>query len=200
MSRPSRPLSLLLGLAGSVLPVAVLVPASPAAAEACYPPRHVGATYEITSASSAAVVTHAKVINLPPGGTYSRSTTVSRVGSVTAGATISSETSFEAGVVFAKAEEKIGVELQASGTSTRSSAYTETYKVSNTTPGQKRYVLFFGTYKKSGGFVKKTCDARTATIVSTRGSWKSWTVVESGLARCDLATTGVGARAKALYC
>ena len=201
LSRPlPRTLTLLGGLAGLVLPTALIVPASPAAAEACYPPRHVGPVYELTGTRSTPVVTHAKVINLPPGGTYSKSTTVGRVGSVTAGVTLSSKTSFEVEMIFAKAEQEVGVELQVEGTRTKSDAYTELYKVTNSTAGQKRYVAFFGTQKKSGGVVRTTCDRHTARIVRTRGSWTSWTVVESGLVRCDLATTGVGQKAKALYC
>lgn len=197
MSRIARSLGLLIGLGALAVPVSMPAPAT--AAEGCYPVNY-GVKYEITSNQKDPVVTHAKVLYLPPGGSYSQSTTVSKVDSVTAAVTISTESSVSASGVIAKAEAKVGVQLQASGTSTRSTSFTETWSVENNTGGQKKYVFFHGTMKHSGGFDKKTCSYSTYEVTREPGRWRSWTVDHEGFIRCDLSYSSIAGEAKAMFC
>lgn len=194
MALRHRLLTLVL-VAGSTLVPVLGTASSSSAAEGCYPNGY-GAKYKITSSRRDPVVTHAKTIYLPPGGTFNKSTTLSQVGSVTAGITVEAGASAKAGVVLAKAETHVKVALQASGTSTKTSSITESWSITNNESKKRKFVFFHGTVKHSGSFVKKTCNYSTYMVEKDFGRWKSWTIDNEGFVRCDLNYGGIAAQAK----
>ena len=87
----------------AIVPMVSLFSATPAyAAVGCYPVGF-GAKYDVSSSSSSAVITHAYNWVLAPGGSISRSQTITKVASVTAGVSSTATGSIEAGGVIARA-------------------------------------------------------------------------------------------------
>jgi hypothetical protein len=174
--------------------------ASPSAGDGCYPVRY-GVRYEIRTASKTPVVTHAWNKVLAPGGSWSRKTTISRINYVEASVQYHSEASVGAQGVIAKAEAKVGIDLRAAGSHTRSKAIEEMVSLHNTTRRNREYVVYAGTMKHYGRYKQWWCNSSTYKIQTRFGSWKSWTVVSDGTVRCDLAApNAVSRRAKSLYC
>ena len=198
-----RPRSLAGGLAvvALLLPALTVLPTAPAnAVTGCYPFTY-GVKYKILKSSRAPVVTHAFTLPLAPGGSYSQMTSVRRITTVTAGVSIEAGATVSAGKVLAKAEAYTNVTLQASGSHTRETAYEERISQTNNTSANKTYVVFHGTMRYKGTYVKKTCNYGTYMVVKKYGHWKSWVVHVKGTVRCDLAArNAVAARAKRLYC
>lgn len=194
MARHARLLPLVLLVSSALVPLSG-AGASASASGGCYPTGY-GVKYAITSASRQPVLTHAKKIFLAPDTTYNNSTTLSKVGSVTAGVTVEAGASAKAGVVLAKAETYVKVSLQASGTSTRTSSISETWSATNNSNRKRTFIFFHGTVKHGGTYVKKTCNSSTYMIEKDHGRWKSWTIDNEGFVRCDLNYGGIAAEAK----
>jgi hypothetical protein len=198
-----RPVNLARGLAAAalVLPALTVVAPAPAhAATGCYPFTY-GVKYKILKSSHAPAVTHAFTLPLAPGGSYSQMTSVRRITTVTAGVSIEAGATVSAGKVLAKAEAYTNVTLQASGSHTRETAYEERITQTNNTRANKTYVVFHGTMRYNGTYVKKTCNYGTYMVVRKYGRWKSWVVHVKGTVRCDLeARNAVARKAKRLYC
>jgi len=174
--------------------------ASPSAGDGCYPVNY-GVRYEIRTASKTPVVTHAWNKVLAPGGSWSKKTTISKINYVEASVQYHSETSVGADSVIAKAEAKVGVDLRAAGSHTRSTAIEEQVSLHNSTGKNREYVVYSGTMKHYGRYKKWWCNSSTYKIETKFGNWKSWTVVSDGTVRCDLtAPNAVSRRAKNLYC
>lgn len=167
----------------------------------CGPETFKSHTY-ITKAASSAVVTHAFPKDLAPGSSWTQSFTMQKISEVTAGITTNSEASVSADGILAKAEAKIGVTIQAAGKHTRSSSYTETLDIRNSTKRNRQYVVFSGTTKWTGHWRKTHCNLSTRREYSVSGNWKSWTIqTTSNTTRCDLdPSSRLARRAQALYC
>jgi hypothetical protein len=186
-------------------PVAVAVAAptasaSPSAGDGCYPTNY-GVRYEIRTADSTPVVTHAWNKVLAPGGSWSRTTTIAKITVVEASVEYHSEASVGADTVLAKAEVKAGINLRAAGAHTRSKSIEEMVSLRNTTKRNREYVVFAGTVKHFGRYKKWTCNSSTYQVETKFGDWKSWTVISDGTIRCDLAAPNrVARKAKAKYC
>jgi hypothetical protein len=186
-------------------PVAVAVAAptasaSPSAGDGCYPTNY-GVHYEIRTAKSAPVVTHAWNRVLAPGSSWSRTTTIDKVTVVEASVEYHSEASAAADTVLAKAEAKAGVSLRAAGTHTRAKSFKEDVSLHNTTKRNREYVVYAGTVKHFGRYKQWTCNSSTYQVETKFGHWKSWTVKSDGTLRCDLAAPNrLATKAKAKYC
>jgi hypothetical protein len=174
--------------------------ASPSAGDGCYPVNY-GVRYGIVRATRAPVVTHAWNKVLAPGGSWSKKTTITKVNQVEASVQYHSEVSVGAEKVIAKAEAKVGMDLRAAGSATRSSSIEEQVSLTNSTKQNREYVVFAGTIRHSGRYKKWWCNSSTYKVEVKYGRWKSWTVMTDGTIRCDLtAPNRVARRAKALYC
>ncbi|WP_148615589.1 hypothetical protein [Nocardioides rubriscoriae] len=147
-----------------------------------------GPVYNITSAKSEPVVTHIKKISLAPGGKYAQTTAITKVNTVVAGVTAKTEASFEAGAIFAKAQTKVGFDLKAEDTHTKTTAYTDYIEQSNSTRSHHTYAIYHGTTKVSGGWEQLRCKSGTGWTVTGKGTWKSWRVDDSGTTQCGLGT------------
>ncbi len=174
--------------------------ASPSEGDGCYPTNY-GVKYEIRTATSNPVVTHAWNKVLAPGGSWNRKTTITKVNYVEASVQYHSEASIGAEKVIAKAEVKVGVDLRLAGAHTRTKSIEESVTLNNNTGKNREYVVFYGTVKHSGRYKKWWCNSSTYKVGVKYGKWKSWSVVSDGTVRCDLsAPNRVAKKAKALYC
>ena len=136
------------------------------------------------------VVTHVKGIFLAPHTSYSQTTSISKVNSVTAGVTLSAGASVSSNFILAKAEASVGVELRASGSSTTQTSYSETWSINNTSDSQRRYALWAGTVRWSGKFVYHRCNADGSAYSTSSGTWRSWTTMIDGTALCPASRYG----------
>lgn len=198
--RRSAAISVVLALVSSFTVLAAApASASPDEGDGCYPTNY-GVKYEIRSATSSPVVTHAWNKVLAPGGSWNRKTTITKVNYVEASVQYHAEASIGADKVIAKAELKVGVDLRVAGSHTRTTSIEENVSIHNSTGKNREYVVFSGTVKHSGRYKKWWCN-NDYTIGVKYGNWKSWSVVSDGTVRCDLsAPNRVAKKAKALYC
>ncbi|MCW2605526.1 MAG: hypothetical protein JWO60_219 [Frankiales bacterium] len=157
-------------------------------------------TYSILTSVRSAQVTHVADVQLAPGSVYSQTRSISVSKVVTAGAEVYGEATAEAGAVLAKAQVKAGVKLQASGSHTRTSAYSRTWSLGrNNTSGNQRYALFGGTTQYAGQYQAKTCvNPRTGAYRTRTGTWHSWTVFADGTAKCGARTGATALQLAAL--
>lgn len=198
--RTAAAVALTLLAPGALVAAAPSASASPSEGDGCYPTNY-GVRYQILSADTAPVVTHAWNKVLAPGGGWSKKTTITKIDYVEASVQYHTEVSAGADTVLAKAEVKAGVTLRAAGAHTRSSSYEEMVSLQNTTRRNREYVVFSGTVKHFGRYKKWWCNNSTYQVETEFGRWKSWTVVSDGTLRCDLeAPNRVAKRAKSLYC
>jgi hypothetical protein len=165
-----------LAAAGMLIPIgAGTVAAIPLICE------HGDVTYSITSWSKDVAKTHDYVwTTLAPGGHATR--TVHSSFSFMASITVSGSTTGNANIIFAKAEVKVGFELQASGTWTNSEDFTT--GITNSTSTTHRYVFFQGTRRGQGTWSSKRCSSNTWQNYGS-GTWLSFEGTANGVIRCD---------------
>lgn len=192
-------------MAAAVASAALLITAQTAAAPiahaAATPPSSCtwGQTWiGIDSAVKPYYITHALLISVAPGATYSQSTSVTKVASITADVTGSVTGMAEENLIIEKAGIQVGLSLKVSGTATISGSVTHTWTLSNSSSSQKRYVLYTAPHKVTGTWTKWQCDRwEKYSIKLASGTLGSWDVESYGTALCGMTYSSTSAEKKA---
>lgn len=171
-----------------------------ASAKTCHPPSYVE-KYRIKSSFTNPQLIHAKTIVLSPGGSYQKSTTLTREGRLTASVEYSSSATIEAGKVIAKASATVGYKLRAEGSVAWRKSTNEVFDIKNNTNKTRKYVLFDGVTKANGRYASSRCDGKTYKVVWRSGAWKSYYAEVAGHVACyKKAPVGVARVAKNKFC
>jgi hypothetical protein len=189
-----------LAMAGSLLAVG----AAPTFAATATPPSSCSwgdVWYGIDTVSKPYLVTHKATVSVAPGSTYSESTALTTVNSITASVTGSISGSVEANAIIAKAGAKVGFTLKVSGTKTVSSTLTYSWTLTNTGSTQKRYVLYTAPHKVTGTYTKWQCDRFEVYKKVTNGSFTSFDSEVRGSALCGYSyAAGTDEKTAQAYC
>jgi hypothetical protein len=165
-------------LAGSL--TAIVAPAASARPLVCLPD---SVRYNITSTNKDILETHGfAYATLAPGGDAHK--TITATTSYQAGVTVSGSGTVAAGVVLAKAEVTVGFSLQANGTWTDSTQYSD--GITNGTNSTHEYVFFEGVRRGRGTWASDICRRDgTGWASYNTGNWGSWEAMKFGVLRCD---------------
>ncbi|MFF9425644.1 hypothetical protein [Streptomyces sp. NPDC014746] len=145
------------------------------------------------------VVTHKREIENYTGGPAAKTYTAERVKQITAAVTVTMGTTVGANVAIGSLEVAAGLDLQASGTKTKTSSESITWNLSS---GSK-YVFYAGTRQAQGYYTQYRCDRGTRWVTTGRyGKALSWTELSEGGLRCSIRPPAgsLAALAKRLYC
>jgi hypothetical protein len=156
--------------------------------------------YSIDPVSKPYYVTHEATISVAPGATYSQTTTLGRVASITSDVTESLRGVVEENTILEKVSISAGLTLVDSGTSTVSTSVSYSWTLKNTGSTQKRYVLFTAPHKVSGTYSWWQC-SRSETWLKVSGSYLSFDFELRGSALCGYAyPNGSAEHLAQVYC
>ncbi|GED84962.1 hypothetical protein [Streptomyces sp. 6-11-2] len=135
-----------------------------------------------SSLSNAWVITHAKQINIPSGGTgtYTKSATYRRT--VSSGREITGGASYSASWVISSMDAHVSGTLTKAGEKTKETSESVTFNFNK--PGT--YVVFSGVKKASGYYKAKTCNSNGTDWTKVGyGKARSWNVQAEGAVKCS---------------
>ncbi|MCS0603475.1 hypothetical protein NX794_19970 [Streptomyces sp. LP11] len=160
--------------------VVVLGPvASAGAAPLVCEPGYKSATW--TGLSSGWVITHAKQINIPQGGTGTYTKTAVYRKTVTSGREVTAGGSYSASWVISSMDAHVSGTLSKAGEKTKERSESVTYNFNK--PGT--YVVFSGVKKASGYYKAKTCNSRGTGFGNVGyGKSHSWNIQAEGAVKC----------------
>ncbi|WP_157848184.1 hypothetical protein [Streptomyces exfoliatus] len=145
------------------------------------------------------VVTHRRTIENYTGAPASRTYSAQKVDEVTASVTITAGATVSKSLAMASLEVNVGLELQAAGTRTKTTAESITWTMSS---GSK-YVFYAGTRKASGYYTQYRCDRGTRWVnTGAYGKVESWTELSEGGLRCTIRPPAgsLAAKVKTKFC
>ncbi|WP_329621343.1 hypothetical protein OG357_13345 [Streptomyces sp. NBC_01255] len=182
------------GLATTCLSAATLALLPAASAEAADPMCRAGSIkYTWSTVSKSPVVTHRKAIEHYTGGVVTKTVSASSVTSITASVTATSGVEVSGSVAMASFSGKVGLELKAEGSKTKTTAESITHRLSS----RGKYVLYSGTVKTQGYYTQFRCDRGTRWVnTGNYGKAISFTVATEGGLKCG---TSVPAGSLASY-
>ena len=157
--------------------------------------------YSADTISKPYAITHRTSISVPPGGTYSQTTTLGTVKTITSSVTGGLSGSIEENFVIEKASLTFHVDLADSRTSTETRSVSHYWSFTNTTSGQRRYVLYTAPHNVSGNYTKWQCTRTEAWVVATSGKYYSFDYEQFGAAACWLTyAAGSAEKLAQTYC
>ncbi|MEV6248153.1 hypothetical protein AB0M38_18420 [Streptomyces sp. NPDC051742] len=149
--------------------------------------------YTWSTVSKAPVVTHRKAIEHYTGGIVTKTVSASSVTTITASVTATAGVEVSGSVALASLSGKVGVELKAEGSKTKTTAESITHRLSS----RGKYVLYAGTVKTQGYYTQFRCDRGTRWVnTGNYGKAVSFTVATEGGLKCG---TSVPAGSLAAY-
>lgn len=151
-----------------------------------------------TDLSGGWVVTHAKQINIPSGGTGTYSKTATYRRTVTSGREVTAGGSYSASWVISSMDAHVSGTLSKAGEKTKETSESVTYNFNK--PGT--YVVFSGVKKASGYYKAKTCNSHgTGWGNVGYGKAHSWNVQAEGAVKCsERPKSGTIKKAAKAYC
>ena len=166
------------GLATASIVVLGPVTAASAAPIVCEP-GYKSATW--TDMSKGWVITHARQIGIPSGGTGSLTKSATYRKTVSSGREITSGASYSASWVISSMDAHVSGTLTKAGEKTSERSESVTYNFNK--PGT--YVVFSGVKKASGYYKAKTCNSNGTGFTKTGyGKARSWNVQGEGAVKC----------------
>ncbi|GAA3927447.1 hypothetical protein GCM10022244_40780 [Streptomyces gulbargensis] len=149
--------------------------------------------YTWSTVSKSPVVTHRKAIEHYTDGTVVKTVSAQSVTSITASVTATSGVEVSGNVALASLSGKVGLELKAEGSKTKTTAESIQHRLST----RGKYVLYAGTMKTQGYYTQFRCDRGTRWVnTGNYGKAISFTVATEGGLRCG---TSVPAGSLAAY-
>lgn len=140
----------------------------------------------LSSTNQTNILTHvSNAITMAPGTGFAVTRTVTWTDTVSAGINGTIAASAYADFIIFKLGVSTSLALQASGSVTKQSSYSETWTLNNNTTHQRVYAFLTGTRRVTANYAYKECNSRGDGWGPTDyGTVKSWTVKVEGTALC----------------
>jgi hypothetical protein len=172
---------------GSILVVGVMQVAAPVTFAAATPPSSCSwgdKWYGIDTLSKPYAITHRVLISVAPGTEYNQSTTLGVVNSITASVSGTLSGTVEENLIIEKASVTASLTLEESGTKTVTSNVSFSWKITNNSSVQKRYVIFTAPHRVTGTYTKWQCTRFETWSKVTSGTYLSFDYEMRGSALC----------------
>ncbi|MFJ2826323.1 hypothetical protein ACIPC1_01700 [Streptomyces sp. NPDC087263] len=144
------------------------------------------------------VITHAKQLSIPSGGTGTLTKSATYRKTESSGREVTAGASYSASWVISSMDAQVSGTLTKAGEKTKEKSESVTYNFNKSGV----YVVFSGVKKASGYYTAKTCNSSgTGWTKSGSGKARSWNIQGEGAVKCTEApAAGTAKRAAKAYC